>query len=245
MQDIDVRLRAKGIRQEDFRAICAILLTKGLLSRADGGDALRLYDVAARCENELSEYLSFAFPVLLTNATRPPHFRLAPSRYNGFGLTDPEEDLEVRREVRPAVFQALAVALLALRMLYDDQLLEKRIDSAGRITIKLVDLTLFMNTTFGFGLPSTKTDMRALFMKLKKHGAIDVRIDALNDEDAVIVIRPEILTLVLDQNIRNAQVVFEQSRKDDSRPNEKEADDTPSAAIIPLERPERSTQGHT
>jgi len=244
MQDVDVRLRAKGIRQEDFRAICAILLTKGLLSRADGGDSLRLYDVAARCESELSEYLSYAFPVVLTNATRPPHFRLVPSRHGGLALTDPEEDLEARREIRPAVFQALAMMLLGLRMLYDDQLLEKRIDSAGRITIKLMDLALFMNTTFGFGLPSTKTDQRALFMKLKKHGAIDIRIDALNDEDAVIVIRPEILTLVLDQNIRNAQVAFEQSRKDASSPSEKEPDGTSSAAIIPLERSEHSPHGH-
>lgn len=94
MQDLDIRLRSKGIRQEDFRAICSILLTKGLLSRADGGETLRLYDVAARCEGELSEYLSYAFPVVLTNAARPPHFRLVPSRYRTFGLPDPEEDLE-------------------------------------------------------------------------------------------------------------------------------------------------------
>src|SRR6201996_7669428 len=59
----------------------------------------------------------------------------------------------VRREIRQSVFQALAVALLALRMLYDEQLLEKKIDSAGRITVKLTDLALFMNTTFGVGLP--------------------------------------------------------------------------------------------
>ncbi|WFU40778.1 hypothetical protein QA640_42620 [Bradyrhizobium sp. CB82] len=233
MQDIDVRLRAKGIRQEDFRAICAILLSRGLLTRADGGDALRLYDVAARCEAEISEYLSYAFPVVLTNATRPPHFRLVPSRHGTVGLPDPEDDLEARREIRPAVFQALAVALLGLRMLYDDQLLEKRVDSAGRITVKLTDFVLFLNTTFGFGLPATTTDRRALFMKLKKHGAIDIRIDELGDEDAVIVIRPEILTLVLDQNIRNAQATFEQSRKPAGHV---EPQPIASATIIPLER---------
>jgi hypothetical protein len=237
MQDLDLRLRAKGIRQEDFRAVCAVLLSKGLLSRADGGDALRLYDVAARCETELSEYLSYAFPVVLTSATRPPHFRLVPSRHGGFGMIDPEEDLEARREIRPAVFQALAVALLGLRMLYDDQFLEKRIDSEGRVTVKLTDFALFMNTTFGFGLPATRTDQRALFMKLKKHGAIDIRIDALSDEDAVIVIRPEILTLVLDQNIRNAQANFEHLRKPPCNIAETASQTAASATVIPLERP--------
>jgi hypothetical protein len=73
-------------------------------------------------------------------------------------------------------------------------------------------------------------------MKLKKHGAIDIRIDALNDEDAVVVIRPEILTLVLDQNIRNAQAKFEQSRKHMQPIGQPESETIASAAIIPLER---------
>jgi hypothetical protein len=233
MQDLDIRLRSKGIRQEDFRAICSILLTKGLLSRSDGGETLRLYDVAARCEGELSEYLSYAFPVVLTNTARPPHFRLVPSRYRSFGLPDPEDDLEGRREIRASVFQALAVGLLALRMLYDEQLLERRIDAAGRVTVKLTDLALFMNTTFGVGLPATKTDQRSLFVKLKKHGAVDVRIESLNDEDSVIVIRPEILTLVLDQNIRNAQASFESARDDGGG---RQPEVPPSAEIIPIDR---------
>jgi hypothetical protein len=96
-------------------------------------------------------------------------------------------------------------------MLYDEQLLEKRIDVSGRISIKLTELALFMNSTFGISLPQTRTDQRALFMKLKKHGAIDIRIEALGDEDAVIVIRPEILTLVPEQNVRAAQAAFELS----------------------------------
>jgi hypothetical protein len=250
MQDIDVRLRAKAIRQDDFRVICAILLTKGLLSRADGGEALRLYDVAARCEDELSEYLTYAFPVVLTNASRPPHFRLVPSRHRDYGLTDPEDDLESRREIRQSVFQALAVALLALRMLYDEQLLEKKIDSAGRITVKLTDLALFMNTTFGVGLPSTKMDQRALFMKLKKHGAVDVRIDALNDEDAVVVIRPEILTLVLDQNVRAAETSFKDAHgiEDlvvDAKDQPEITASVQSGQIIALERPERTPPGRS
>src|SRR5260221_9994357 len=95
MQDIETRLKDKGIRQEDFRAICSILLTKGLLARADGGDSTRLYDIAARCDGELSEYLSFAFPVILTNTLRPPHFRLVPSHHRDVGLVDPDEDLEM------------------------------------------------------------------------------------------------------------------------------------------------------
>jgi hypothetical protein len=56
MHEVESRLNTKGIRREDFRAICGILLTRGLLSRSEGGDSLRLYDVAARCEAELSDY---------------------------------------------------------------------------------------------------------------------------------------------------------------------------------------------
>jgi len=252
MQDIEARLKTKGIRQQDFRAVCSVLLSKGFLARSDGGDATRLYDIASRCEAELSEYLSFAFPVVLLNTLRPPHFRVIPSHHRDISLVEPDEDLEMRREVKQSVVQSLAAALLALRMLYDEQLLEKKIDVSGRISVKLTELALFMNSTFAIGLPQTKTDQRALFMKLKKHGAIDIRIEALGDEDAVIVIRPEILTLVLEQNVRAAQAAFE-ARADAATMNiepapslEQTADatnelsaDARSAQIITLERPER------
>ena len=253
MQDIEAKLKNKGIRPEDFRAVCSLLLSKGFLSRADGGDSMRLYDIAARCEAELSEYLSFAFPVVVQNTLRPPHFRVIPSHHRDIGLVEPDEDLEMRREIKQSVVQSLAAALLALRMLYDEQLLEKKVDVSGRISVKLTELALFMNSTFGVGLPQTKTDQKALFMKLKKHGAIDIRIDALADEDAVIVIRPEILTLVLEQNVRVAQAAFdrEQATADDANgaPLAPSADGTASSAetrsarIITLERPERNPIG--
>lgn len=252
MQDIETRLKAKGIRHEDFRAACSVLMSKGFLARSDGGDSTRLYDIAARCEAELSEYLSFAFPVVLLNTLRPPHFRVVPSHHRDMGLVEPDEDLEMRREVKQSVVQSLAAALLALRMLYDDQLLEKKIDVSGRISVKLTDLALFMNSTFGVALPQTKTDQKALFMKLKKHGAVDVRIEALGDDDAVIVIRPEILTLVLEQNVRAVHTAFNPSSREtlesletpgtaESHP----APDTSSAQIIPLERSERSPTNQT
>jgi hypothetical protein len=175
-------------------------------------------------------------------------------------LDDPDEDLETRREIKQPVVQALAAALLALRMLYDEQLIEKKMDAAGRIGVKLTELTLFMNTTFGIGLPATKTDQRALFMKLKKHGAIEVRIDALADEDAVIVIRPEILTLVLDQNVRAAQAAFEAEQSSGSSgdehtpdaldsaeqlPSTVKAAEPMSAQIISLDRTDRSAPSRT
>jgi hypothetical protein len=247
MKEIEARLKTKGIRPDDFRAVCSVLLSKGFLSRADGGDSIRLYDIAARCEAELSEYLAFAFPVVLLNTLRPPHFRVVPSHHRDIGLVEPDEDLEMRREVKQSVAQALAASLLALRMLYDEQLLEKKIDVSGRISVKLTELALFMNTTFGVGLPQTKTDQRALFMKLKKHGALDMRIEALGDEDAVIVIRPEILTLVLEQNVRAAQAAFEASSEDSLKELDPAPTETPveahSAQIITLERTERGPTG--
>jgi Domain of unknown function (DUF4194) len=245
MKDIEARLNTKGVRPDDFRAICSVLLSKGFLSRADGGDSTRLYDVAARCEAELSEYLAFAFPVVLLNTLRPPHFRVVPSHHRDMGLVEPDEDLEMRRELKQSVAQSLAASLLALRMLYDEQILEKKIDVSGRISVKLTELSLFMNTTFGVGLPQTKTDQKALFMKLKKHGALDMRIEALGDEDAVIVIRPEILTLVLEQNVRAAQAAFDASSNDPPEDLVQAAteasNETHSAQIITLERTERSS----
>jgi hypothetical protein len=245
MKDIEARLNTKGVRPDDFRAICSVLLSKGFLSRADGGDSTRLYDVAARCEAELSEYLAFAFPVVLLNTLRPPHFRVVPSHHRDMGLVEPDEDLEMRRELKQSVAQSLAASLLALRMLYDEQILEKKIDVSGRISVKLTVLSLFMNTTFGVGLPQTKTDQKALFMKLKKHGALDMRIEALGDEDAVIVIRPEILTLVLEQNVRAAQAAFDASSNDPPEDLVQAAteasNETHSAQIITLERTERSS----
>lgn len=249
MQDIEARLKAKGIRPDDFRAVCSVLLSKGFLARSDGGDSTRLYDIAARCEAELSEYLAFAFPVVLLNTLRPPHFRVIPSNHRDIGLTEPDEDLEMRRELKQSVTQSLAAALLALRMLYDEQLLEKKIDVSGRIGVKLTELALFMNSSFGIGLPQTRTDQKALFMKLKKHGAIDVRVEALGDEDAVIVIRPEILTLVLEQNVRAARAAIKTSSnvalESDARIETETPDEPRSAQIITLERPERGSKNHS
>jgi hypothetical protein len=128
---------------------------------------------------------------------------------------------------------------------------------AGRISNKLTELALFMNTTFGIGLPATKTDQKALFMKLKRHGAIDVRIDGLSDEDAVIVIRPEILTLVLEKNVRAAQAAFEAAHSEQTPealpsadPAEHEvvretAAGPKSAQIISLDRNERGAPHRT
>jgi hypothetical protein len=208
MDDMASRLKTKGVRQEDFRRICSVLLTKGFLSRADGGETTRLYDVAARCEDEVAQYLGFAFPVILVHTSKPPHFRLVPSHHRDSIYSEPDEELEMRREMKIAVVQALAAALLSLRMLYDEHLLERKFDTSGRISIKLTELSLFMSTTLGVAMPTPKTDQRALFLKLKKHGAIDVHIDNLRDEDAVIVIRPEILSLVPEQNIRAAQTAI-------------------------------------
>src|SRR5262249_37814699 len=129
------------------------------------------------------------------------------------------------------------------------QLLEKKIDVSGCISVKLTELALFMNSTFGIGLPQTKTDQRALFMKLKKHGAIDIRMEAVGEEDAVIVIRPEILTLVLEANPGAAQAASEaQPPRDEetaASPPEPTADSPPprTAQVITLERHERSPTG--
>jgi hypothetical protein len=80
---------------------------------------------------------------------------------------------------------------------------------------------------------------------LKKHGAIDIRIEALGDEDAVIVIRSEILTLVLEQNVRAAQAAFEPPSDDlveeNARVENEKLDEPGSAEIITLERSERSS----
>ena len=247
MDDMASRLKAKGIRPEDFRRICSVLLTKGFLSRADGGETTRLYDVAARCEDEVAQYLGFAFPVILVHTPKPPHFRLVPSHHRDSIYSEPDEELEMRREMKIAVVQALAAALLSLRMLYDEHLLERKIDSSGRISIKFTELSLFMSTTLGVAMPTSKTDQRALFLKLKKHGAVDVLIDNLGDEDTVIGIRPEILTLVPEQNIRTAQATIaatpRASPEEGATAPAEEPDEQQGAKIIPLDLAERKHAG--
>jgi hypothetical protein len=247
MDDMASRLKAKGIRQEDFRRICSVLLNKGFLSRADSGETTRLYDIAVRCEHEIAQYLGFAFPVVLLHAPKPPHFRLVPSHHRDSIYSEPDEELETRREMKVSVVQALAAALLSLRMLYDEHLLERKIDTSGRISIKLTELSLFMSTTLGVAMPTPKTDLKALFLKLKKHGAVDVHIDNLGDDDAVIVIRPEILTLVPEQNIRAAQAAINgtsgTSSEETATAPAEPPDEQQRVAIIPLDLAERKHTG--
>ncbi len=109
----------------------------------------------------------------------------------------------------------------------------KAVDDASQRISRYLFAQLMVNTTFGVALPSAKMDQRALFTKLKKHGAIDIRIDALGDEDAVVVIRPEILSLVLDQNVRAAHAAFDEAREA-AAPKDTVVEEAKTAEIIDI-----------
>src|SRR5262249_3698513 len=116
---------------------------------------------------------------------------------------------EIRRELKGSVIKDFVAALLTTKMLYDEKIAERSIESKGRVAVRVTEFVAAMKVNFKVELPAAETHRKSIFLKLKKHGVADLNIDNLKDEDAVISIRPEIVTLVTEAAVANAVAAIE------------------------------------
>lgn len=227
MKSIQDRLKDKNVRLEDFQAVNALLISRGFLSREDGVRQRALYMVAQRCYEEIQDVLTFVYGATLFHDPSTSHFRLQPFGARDIGLPDVGEEMEIRRELKGSVHKDFTAALLTLRMLYDEQAIERRIGAGGRVGVRVTEFVTAMKVRFKVDLPAADFHRRSIFLKLKKHGVADLNIDDLKDEDAVISIRPEISSLVYDSAVSAAVAAIKES--EDDREKAANADDTASA----------------
>lgn len=204
MKSIQERLKAKNVRLEDFQAINALLISRGFLSREDGVRHRALYMVAQRCQDEIQDVLSFVYGATLFHDPGTSHFRLQPFGARDIGLPDVGDEMEIRRELKGAVHKDFTAALLTLKLLYDEHIVDRKMGPGGRVAVRVTEFVTAMKVNFKVDLPSADFHRKAIFMKLKKHGVAEFNIDELKDEDAVISIRPEINSLVYDSAVAAA-----------------------------------------
>ena len=209
----------------------AILISRGFLSREDGVRQRALYMVAQRCQDEIQDVLNFVYGTSLFHDPSTSHFRLQPFGARDIGLPDIGEEMEIRRELKGSVHKDFTAALLTLKLLYDEFVVERKMGPGGRVGVRVTEFVSAMKVNFKVDLPAADSHRKAIFMKLKKHGVCEFNIDELKDEDAVISIRPEIGSLVFDSAVAAAVEAIRQTGRvaDDAGPetdaNELEMDD--------------------
>lgn len=213
MRSIQERLKAKNIRLEDFQAVNALLISRGFLSREDSVRHRSLYMVAQRCQDEIQDVLSFVYGASLFHDPSTSHFRLQPFGARDIDLPDIGEEMEIRRELKGAVLKDFTAALLTLKLLHDELIVERKMGPGGRVAVRVTEFVTAMKVNFKVDLPATDFHRKAIFMKLKKHGVAEFNIDELKDEDAVISIRPEISSLVYDSAVAAAVAAVRQSAR--------------------------------
>ncbi|GLK78127.1 hypothetical protein GCM10008171_33810 [Methylopila jiangsuensis] len=228
MLDIREKLAAKNVPLADFQAINALLISKGFLSRRDGGRHTKLYDVAHRAEDEIRETLGVVYGAELLHDSRTKHYRLLPFGERGDGLPDPGEDMEIRRELKGSVVKDFVVALLTLRILYNEQIGQRQIEADGRVSVRVTEFVTTMKVNFKSELPAADFHRKAIFAKLRKLGVADLDIESVRDlrnDEVVISIRPEIETLVYDSVLARAlRAIEEAAAEADAGPVPDDAD---------------------
>jgi hypothetical protein len=224
MKAVQDRLKAKNVRLEDFQAVNALLISRGFLSRDDSVRHRALYMIAQRCQDEIQDVLTFVYGASLFHDPSTSHFRLQPFGARDIGLPDIGEEMEIRRELKGSVLKDFTAALLTLKMLYDELIVERKMGPGGRVAVRVTEFVTAMKVNFKVDLPAADFHRRAIFMKLKKHGVAEFNIDELKDEDAVISIRPEIGSLVFESAVAAAVAAAGQSGRNPGDVAEPQAD---------------------
>ncbi|MFQ3451776.1 DUF4194 domain-containing protein [Bradyrhizobium sp. UFLA01-814] len=224
MKLIQDRLKAKNVRLEEFQAVNALLISRGFLSREDGVRHRALYMVAQRCQDEIQDVLAFVYGASLFHDPGTSHFRLQPFGARDIGLPEVGEEMEIRRELKGPVHKDFTAALLTLKLLYDELIIERRMGPGGRVAVRVTEFVTAMKVNFKVDLPTADFHRKAIFMKLKKHGVAEFNIDELKDEDAVISIRPEIGSLVYDSAVAAAVASIRDSNRNSNDKTDSSAD---------------------
>ena len=197
-------LANEGLAPLRFQEIVNRLLATAVLMRDEGTVEQKLYDDARRLDPVLNDYFSLTGFRLIHNVQHE-YFRLyAP------GVSVPghaNDEYEPVPSLRARVSRDFVAAALALRFLYQHHLVtaSTQLTIAGEVTIRLPELIWTLKVHLQRSLPETSVEREKLIRELRQHRLILTAPGfSLNDDDAVIAIRPMILSVVSEDAVSAA-----------------------------------------
>jgi Domain of unknown function (DUF4194) len=188
------QLSVANMKNERFREIITRLLAYGVIVRDEDRIEQLLYDDARRVEAMLEEYFDVAGLLLHHDATNQFYRLYAPGAVVD-GL--PEDIYESVPSLRARVSTDFVAAALALRFIYQNKLNNGDIQPQGEALIGFEELAITLQTQLKRPLPTSLSDKKLLLAELRRHRLLSFSSSfSIEDEDALLAIRPTILGIV-------------------------------------------------
>ena len=188
------QLSVANMKNERFREIITRLLAYGVIVRDEDRIEQLLYDDARRVESMLEEYFDVAGLLLHHDATNQFYRLYAPGAVVD-GL--PEDIYESIPSLRARVSTDFVAAALALRFIYQNKLNNGDIQPQGEALIGFDELAITLQTQLKRPLPATLIEKKSLLAELRRHRLLGFSSSfSIEDEDALLAIRPTILGIV-------------------------------------------------
>lgn len=188
------QLALANMKNERFREIITRLLTYGVIVRDEDRVEQLLYDDARRVATMLEEYFDVAGLLLHHDATNQFYRLYAPGAVVD-GL--PEDIYDSAPSLRARVSTDFVAATLALRFIYQHKLNNGDIQPQGDALIGFEELAITLQTQLKRPLPASLSEKKALLAELRRHRLLRFGPSfSIEDEDALLAIRPTILGIV-------------------------------------------------
>ncbi|MEO6918244.1 MAG: DUF4194 domain-containing protein [Collimonas sp.] len=203
-ETLNEQLAQHALSLERFREIAGRLFAAGIVIREEDGVEQRLYDDARRIEATLQDYFQLA-GFRLEHNLKGEFFRLYAPGAEVPGM--PEDGLEPVPGLRARLSPDFVAAALALRFQYQQGLSEggNRLTDSGEVLTRFEELSATLQTQLKRALPPTSVERQRLLNDLKRHRLIRLAANfSMDDEDALLAIRPTILGIISDDMLEAA-----------------------------------------
>ena len=203
-ETLNEQLAVHHLSLERFREIVGRLFAAGIVLREEDGVEQRLYDDARRIETCLSDYFGLG-GFRLEHNLKGEFFRLYAPGAEVPGM--PEDGLEPVPGLRARLSPDFVAAALALRFQYQQGLSEggNRLTDSGEVLTRFEELSATLQTQLKRALPPTSIERQRLLNDLKRHRLIRLAANfSMDDEDALLAIRPTILGIISDDMLEAA-----------------------------------------
>lgn len=193
---IQETLRTEGLKETRFREILQRLYAYNIVVRDSDATEQRFYDDARRVEKLLTEYLAIS-GFRLVHDIKNEYFRLYPPGAQIPGIAD--DELDAVPALRTRLSADFVAAALALRLLFQQGLMEGggKLADTGDVLIRFDELAAVMQTQIKRPLPEGAGEREKLLRELKRQRLVHYgAVLDMEDEDALIVIKPTILGII-------------------------------------------------
>jgi hypothetical protein len=237
IEALQEQLALHNLPLERFREIVGRLFAAGIVIREEDGVEQRLYDDARRIEACLHDYFQLA-GFRLEHNLKGEFFRLYAPGAEVPGM--PEDGLEPVPGLRARLSPDFVAAALALRFQYQQGLSEggNRLTDAGEVLTRFEELSATLQTQLKRALPPTNVERQRLLNDLKRHRLIRLAANfSMDDEDALLAIRPTILGIISDD-------MLEAALESEPLPLGAASDDEQASVPAVMEEQEESIEGN-